>query len=350
MMFSLSRVKYFNGHELESRIFFSFLCQLVLIVFSSFRSTSVGTDTWLYALDFKNALQDVFTLEDFSFFSEFGYYGLKLIVSSLSDNFNVFLFFVASIIVFLYINTINELSSRGILSLSVFLFLGFYTFHFNALRQGIAAAILFFSIRYILRVEFNKYALCIFVGFLFHKSLIICLPVYFICRSELNFKKIFWIFFFLFMAGLFSNELVGYTSLNIDARYSGFGDAREDRSGFITSIFNFLLFLTCYIVYFKWNIKDDILYRVGLNMMLIGSLIGLISAILKLDPNGIPRLSVYFMQLSVFVIPSTVSIIRKENQTIAVILIVVVFLFYSHLTFNRFANLIPFHFTEMLYN
>jgi hypothetical protein len=57
---------------------------------------------------------------------------------------------------------------------------------FVYLRQGIAMGIIWFSIGYILKKDFLRFGFLIILAFLFHKSAIIFLPIYFIANIKFN--------------------------------------------------------------------------------------------------------------------------------------------------------------------
>lgn len=95
----------------------------------------------------------------------------------------------------------------ALLAFGLFFFvsLGQMFFSFNGVRQAFAAACLAVSIKFIYERRFLPFIFIFLIGFLFHKSLILLLPLYIII-PRLNWGFTFWVA--LFMAGLIVNLLL----------------------------------------------------------------------------------------------------------------------------------------------
>lgn len=61
---------------------------------------------------------------------------------------------------------------------------------FNGVRQAFAAAILYCGFPYLRDKNLWKYALIVFIAYLFHKSSVIMLPAYLVCRNKVNTKNV----------------------------------------------------------------------------------------------------------------------------------------------------------------
>lgn len=86
---------------------------------------------------------------------------------------------------------------------SLFLFLvvweNFFTIVAGSMyRQSIAVAIFILSVQYIIKKRFFAYLLMIFLGSMFHLSMVLLLPIYFISRFKLK-----WFYGFIALLGLF---------------------------------------------------------------------------------------------------------------------------------------------------
>lgn len=64
-----------------------------------------------------------------------------------------------------------------------------YFYNLSAIRQSIASALFFYSSRYIVEKKMNKFIFLILLGSLFHKSLLLLLPIYFIYKIEIYKSK-----------------------------------------------------------------------------------------------------------------------------------------------------------------
>lgn len=101
-------------------------------------------------------------------------------------------FFVLSslLTVFLYINTIKKYSNDFLLSVLLYVFIGSWHGAFNGVRQYIAAAIVFAGHRYIYERKFVKYLLVVAIASLFHRTVWIMAPVYFIVSRKITLKNL----------------------------------------------------------------------------------------------------------------------------------------------------------------
>ncbi|GAL65299.1 EpsG family protein [Jejuia pallidilutea] len=119
--------------------------------------------------------------------------------------FQLFFILTSFIIVFFTYKTIKKNSTDRIIS--TLIFLSFPIFFFNSLsivRQYVAVSLMFFSYTYIKSRKLIPFLVITFFAFLFHKSAIVAIPLYWI--YNLRFKNIH--FFILFVASFFSAKLL----------------------------------------------------------------------------------------------------------------------------------------------
>ena len=115
--------------------------------------------------------------------TERGYYLLNKIVAFFTNN-SVYLFItVSAIIISFFFSRIFEASVEPVMSVFLFVTLGFYFYAMNGQRQFIAIAICFWATRYIEKEQFWRYLLCIVAAMLFHFSAFIMLFVYFLRKK-----------------------------------------------------------------------------------------------------------------------------------------------------------------------
>lgn len=154
------------------------LVALILILFAAFRDASVGSDTSGYAARY--AFLEGFSAYSHLFSYEFAFTSLYILAHFISDNYWALLLLVATIVVSLYLRTITRLSLIPPLSIYLFITLGYYLFFFNGARQGIAAALFFYSYEAILKRNLRMYLVIGFVAGMFHTTAFLVLPLYFI--------------------------------------------------------------------------------------------------------------------------------------------------------------------------
>lgn len=333
----------------KSGHFFLLLSFLIFILFASLRSTSVGTDTSTY-LYFWNLITDFSVLvENATLFSEFGFGLLSYLTKYISteffnDSHIPFLISISSIVLILTYSSIVKYSEYKVLSLFCFLMLGFYTYHFNGARQAIAIAIFLYSLRYILQSDAKKYLACLAVGFLFHKSILICLPFYYFFRQPLTARMVTLIVLSSTIIAFSITSLVDFAS-GFDQRYSNYASGDFDGGGLVSSVFYIAMLFWLYFIRNINNINNT-LYDISILSILIVSCISAVSLILSLDPSGILRLTTYFSQMLIIAIPISIySFKDKRYRLLVMLLSVILMALYFYLTTSRFSNLSPYSFS-----
>ncbi len=97
--------------------------------------------------------------------------------------FAVFAFFT----LWLFLKAMYEQSDSFGWSFFLFMAFGFYFSTFNTVRYYLALAMALYSIKYVLKKEWGKFVLLVLLGFAFHKSMLVVIPLYFL--ATLAWKK-----------------------------------------------------------------------------------------------------------------------------------------------------------------
>ncbi len=329
-----------------SAVFILAACPLLFI--SAFKASSVGTDTVTY-IHFFNILV---SFDEILIFSEkqgeVGFWFLNYLGHLFTHNHFIIFFLSALIITTCYLYSIKFFNLKT-LSLFTLLFIGPYYFQLNGTRQAIAIAIFSISVIFIIKKQPLRYISSIFIGFLFHKSIIICLPLYFIFKGEIKPRKIALIIFSFLIVIIFFQSFINLAS-SVDDRYSSYGDQQESHGGLIVSTFNIVLlcwFLLCRVVNAK--VLGTRTFDISLALYFLGTLVSLLSIILKIDPSGFLRMSVYFIQMNMFLLPMTIISFRDDSTRYIIIsLSVILMTFYFYLTTKAFSNLTPYKFNPIV--
>lgn len=168
--------------------FFAAITTMILIFVAGLRY-HVGADYYNYVSTYE-VRKETWMLFVKSF-DEPGISVLCKICSMIYDN-SATLFFVCSLITIgLYMNNIKKYSTSYMFSVMMFIFCGTWAGSFGAIRQYLAAAILFAGHRYMYNRKFLKWLFIVLLAFCFHRTAIVMLPVYFIANKKINFKTIF---------------------------------------------------------------------------------------------------------------------------------------------------------------
>lgn len=326
----------------EGYILVAFLLLSSLILFSGLRDYSIGTDTRNYVFMFNRL--ELLDMGNVGIFKESGFVIIQWIAKLINNDYHIVMILIASIIIIVTLKCIGNYSDHPVFTFFLYIALGFYTSHFNIARQSIAVAIFLYSIKYIFERNLAKYLIFIAAGFLFHKSIVLCLPCYWFANKMLNLRSMFIVFIVVLGCSFVLDAFVEFTSINIDHRYQGFAEERDSSGGVVQNLF--YVFVLFYIYFMKVIFKIvDAYYNIFLNISFIGVSIGVASVVLKLDPNGIARASIYFVQTFIFTLPyaiyKTRNVIFRTTSFVSVILLSFI---YYYLIIYSFADLYPFRF------
>lgn len=87
----------------------------------------------------------------------------------------------AAVTIWIFIKALYEQSTNFFLAFFFFMTFGLYFQTFNTMRYYLALAITLFSMRYVLKKDWIKFTAVILFAALFHKSVLLVIPVYAIC-------------------------------------------------------------------------------------------------------------------------------------------------------------------------
>ncbi len=139
---------------------------------------AVGNDYWVYRDNFKLIAQERHVA------SEFGFnYIVKWIqgLFGYDEYIPVFAFF-SIVTVFFFVKALYDQGSRFAFSVYLLMTGGYYFNSLNSVRYYLALAMALFSMKYVLRGEYGKFFLVILGGAMFHKSVLLVIPVYLAAR------------------------------------------------------------------------------------------------------------------------------------------------------------------------
>ncbi len=202
LTFLISFSSYHFSFYFRKKVVSFFLKGIAVIIPSlvaAFRDLDVGKDIATYGLQtFDLAIKSNSFANPFDLFRdqaiEIGYIIVNMIVSFFSTSYHV-LFFVLQFIVLVLTVVGCELLKKN-LKQPQWLFLMYLLFNycmsFSMLRQSIALAVFIVSIRFLLDRKVFLYSLFIFIGFLFHKSILFVYPVYFVPILLEKYPKVPW--------------------------------------------------------------------------------------------------------------------------------------------------------------
>ncbi len=139
---------------------------------------AVGNDYWVYRDNFKLIMQGRHVSSEFGFNQIVkwieGFFGYD-------EYLYVFAFF-SIVTVFFFVKALYDQGSYFAFSLYLLMTGGYYFNSLNSVRYYLALAAALFSMKYVIRGEYGKFILVILAGAMFHKSVLLVIPVYLAAR------------------------------------------------------------------------------------------------------------------------------------------------------------------------
>lgn len=185
-----------------------------------------GYDRYIYA-EFYDAMADVthkggnpWLTESFAFYgSEFGYGTFCALLSYITGNRYIFIFIATMVIYTLLIISLRQYVDNAPFAVVMFMGLWFF-FTFTYLRQVIGCTVCWLSVRYIINRNLPLFLLVWFVGFSFHNSAIIFLPMYWVPIKKFSREKVVLV--------MVTALLIGLTSIP-QGLFASYGEMDENR-------------------------------------------------------------------------------------------------------------------------
>jgi hypothetical protein len=178
-------------------------------------------------------------------------------------------------------------------------------------------------------------------AFLVHKSVIVMLPFYYFLRIGLTTKTVFFIVLASILCAL-SIEVIVDVASTFDQRYLAYADSEYVGGGLMSVLFYSALLIWLYFSMKVNHITDKIYFHAVL-ALLVAVCIGWISYILSLNPSGILRLMIYFVQFSIFAIPISIKSFKSSrNRIIIAVSVYTVLFIYFYFTTSYFSGLTPY--------
>lgn len=174
---------------------------------------AVGNDYWVYRFNFRLIAQERHVSSEF---------GFNLIVKWMQklfgyDNYLPIFALFSFLTVWFFVRALHSQARDYAFSLFLLMTGGYYFNSLNTVRYYLALAIALYAMQYVLRCEYGKFILWILFGSIFHKSILVVIPVYIVARllAKARLKKWHYVVGGLFLLSLifcqqFYREIVFY--------------------------------------------------------------------------------------------------------------------------------------------
>ncbi len=169
-------------------IYFAVITAAILILVGGLRFR-IGADYGNYTMAYYVRKEQ--WLEHLLSFDEPGFSIICKLSSIIYDDYSTMFFLCSLITIGMYMIPITKYCTETyLISVLLFIFTGSWAGSFGAIRQYLAAAVIFMGHRLIFERKFFKYALVILIAMFFHRTAIVMLPIYFIATKKINIKTI----------------------------------------------------------------------------------------------------------------------------------------------------------------
>ncbi len=336
-----------NQYPKEFKGFFIFLSALILIIFAGFRSNEIGVDTNNY-ISFFNKFDVNQSIFDIDSKRAIGFQILMYISKSISQSYWSLLLSIAIICVFLTYRTLKKLSSYLTVSVFLYMTLAFYLFFFNGAKQGLAASIYGIALVNLVNKNFLKYLFYVFLASLFHKTVIIMLPFYFILQLRFSIKKMIVFSVLSFVSIYFIGTILSVFNDDFQNRYGEYLD-RGKSGGVLLGLF-FTLNALLFVFMRKYISKAKLrVYDIYLFLTVFLALIYLVVISTGLDVNLI-RLTLYFSFGHLLIWPIVLKDVPIFKLSIAKRLFYLVHLFFFFIYLTTMRKYTPYQFNDLFSN
>lgn len=188
---------------------------------------AVGNDYWVYRFNFRLIMQERHVS------SEMGFNFVVRCIQSLFgyDHYLPVFGFFSLVTVYFFVRALHDQGQEYAFSLFLLMTGGYYFNSLNSVRYYLALAVALFSMKYVLRREFGKFILWILFGAIFHKSVLLVIPVYLAAYffAKTKFRKWYLPVIGIFLASLiFCQDLYRFVIFKIYPFYenTGFDNGR----------------------------------------------------------------------------------------------------------------------------
>ena len=327
--------------------FYVILIFLILVLFAGLRNSMVGSDTIMYASRFENLSFDFFSLMNQKTRIEIGYRLIEYIGLLFSNNYVAILLTTAFVTVYFQLKGIYRVSVMPVISIIILITLGIYTYVFNGARQAVAAAIYTYSIYYLVKGNFKKYALWVFIAFFFHKSVILGLPLYFLFRKSFSFKLLLLFAFGTFIVITFFSILMRYVSL-FNEQYAIYQDIEAQGAVYLTLAY---VLLSSFFIIIRPKILSSYkrFYDIYLNMFLLGTIV-YITVYFTGAYVEMTRIGFYYLLSAMFIWPLIFKSLTQKVVFLPFVFFSIVHITFFYIFLQKMANLSPYILNTQIFN
>lgn len=244
-----------------------------------------------------------FSVDVLSF--EKGYVFLNIIARYISDNFKILIFILSLLMGLTLAKSAYKYSKILWLTYILFICITFYSTIY-IIRQAFALIIILYSLKYVIERNLKKFLLCIVTAFFFHKSSVICLPLYILYPLRINIKTLMIVSLITIIFSVFFSYIITFFS-TIITDVADYISEDADNISVISLMIPFTS-LTFSLLCFRGRIEDH--NRLFVWMGVVECVLTVLSFIV-VEFGQFYRLILYFSIAKVFLLPNAIMSIRS---------------------------------------
>jgi len=319
----------------------SFIVFALVLAVMAFLRYGVGADYFNYETLYSSL--DVSLLFGF----EYGASGqeplfrlIGLLLKKIGFSYQQYLMVIATINLYYVYKLCKKYSINPTFSLLLYFCFYYFTWTFNAIRQGITLTVgIYYLLEFIENKKIIKFIFVVFVLSLIHTSAIILLPLYFMSKLNLGKRKLLYLSFIsLFMATLpILNLLAYFTWLPFINRIMPYITSDVslinifDLKNFVRFVFLFIALLY-YDVYSKQNDMSKQIINIHIISLIV-------YFVLKSSETTAARLAIYGMFLNIIILPNIYYLYKQKiNKLIYLALLFVLCNMYLYKELDTMGN------------
>lgn len=263
-----------------------------------------------------------------------------VMLSSLSSNYiisspNVFFLIINIISILLLYCSFKRNNITGILFLVLFIYVArlYFQYNFIMMRQGLAMAIVWWSIKYVYDRNLLKFLLLCIVASLFHFSAIFAITIWWFVRTPFKSKTIILIYTtmvilnFIGIIPIFVDSLMRILPalLGFGERFEFYITADAYKRGLnLLNFVEILPFLYLALKY-RFQICKDLVGNIFFNMLIFYVFI----LLLTVNYSALTRISSYFIYSYFYILSCSWKLLSWRNKSIFGTILSLYFLFYA---------------------
>lgn len=295
-----------------------YACVILLLIFVAGLRYKVGMDYSAYYKHFENYLN---TLPNaIRELDEPGYGILVWIATRFYYDGAAAIFIGSLVTVLLPLIVIYKYSDYLLMPTFLYITLGCWSGSFNGVRQYLAAAVLFCGYRYLREQNLIMYCIVVFIAFLFHRSALVFLLLYFVVYRDINIRNVLILFISASILLLFYENVFSIADFIMDAHYS-LDDA------YTSTVVNRLRILAACVptvvfwgLYYGENTSEA--EKFSLNIVALRSAI----SILAMNSALLYRINIYTSFFTTIAITELLKGLSEKNKRIVTFVLVIMYL------------------------